>query len=192
MKTTTRFLTGLLLSSFMAASALANVLVSNAPFAESNFGQQTDANSASYSQMFVAPAGSILESIRWWGFHGLDSMGASFDNFVVTLDGVVQTGALSVVSSSAFFDEYTLDIADTALSGSVLSIVNDSFDVEWYWQSAPAEGNPFAPDASAVAFSLIGHFDETPPGNGVPEPQTLLLVLGAIGMMALAKLRKAI
>jgi PEP-CTERM motif-containing protein len=143
------------------------------------FGQQSDAGSGAYSQAFTVPAGSVLEAVRWYGFHGANSLGAAFDNFAVTIGGVQQTGALTVNPISQFFDEYTLDVPDAAFASGSLEIVNDSFDVEWFWQSAAAVGNPSAPDAAAVAFSLIGRVG--PVVASVPEPSTLSLLL-AIGL----------
>ena len=186
MKVAMKFLIGVVLSSALVGGGLANELDGRAPFQGNSFGQQSDANSAPYSQTLVAPANSILEAIRWWGFHGLASMGPSFDNFVVTLDGVVQTGALTVKKSSPFFDEYTLDIADIALTPSSLSVLNDSFDVEWYWQSASAVGNAAAPDANAVSFGLIGHAVAQ-----VPEPTTFLLILCGMAALALGRSRRS-
>lgn len=180
-----KFLIGLALSSALASGALADELVGLAPFSGSSFGQQSDGNSAPYTQGFTAPANSILEAIRWWGFHTLDSGGSIYDNFVVSLDGAVQSGVLSIVSGTDF-DEYTLDIADAALTASSLTIVNDSFDVEWFWQSTSAVGNPASPDATAVAFSLIGSRSA---GQSVPEPTSLLLMLAAMAALAVGRSR---
>lgn len=156
MRIVMKSLLGLLVGTILAGGAVAVELVGRRQFAESAFGQQSDASVPDYTQSFVAPEGSVLEAIRWWGFHGPNSLGSSFDSFVVGLGGVAQTGALSVTRASPFFDEYTLDVTDAALTASTLSIFNDSGDVEWFWQSATAIGNPSAPDAIAVAFSLIG------------------------------------
>jgi len=185
MKTVMKYLMGLVLSSTLVGGVFANELDGRTPYQGESFGQQSDANSATYTQAFVAPANSILESIRWWGFHGLNSIGPSFDNFVVALDGVVQSGSLTVTSSSPYFNEYTLDIADAPLSASSLSILNNSSNVEWYWQSASALGNAAAPDASAVTFRLIGHTVSV-----VPEPTMFLLMLCGIATLALGRSRR--
>ena len=183
MKTTTRLLAALVLSIGLAGGALADVLAGNAPFLGASSGQQSDANSATYSQAFVAPANSTFEAIRWWGFHSANSMGSAYDNFVVSLDGIAQAGTLSVVDG-ATSNEYTLNIGHVAGAFSQLSIVNNSFDVEWFWQSAAAQGNSAAPDASAVAFSLVGGV--TP----VPEPHTAAMLLAGLAALGLGKARR--
>ena len=187
MRSLSKLVNTLMLCAAMASSAWAAELVGNAAFAGSSFGQQSDPGAGSaYSQNFSPPSGAVLEAVRWWGFHGAVSGGPGFDNFVVVLGGVVLTGTLTITSTSAFFDEYTLDIVDTVLSGTTLSIINDSLDVEWFWQSAPASGNPGAPSGDAVAFSLIGHLDVL----AVPEPSSLaLFVLGAGCLLRAAKAR---
>ena len=168
----------------LASTSSAAELVGSPALAGQSFGQQSDASTMpAYSQAFVAPLGAVVEAIRWWGFHGQNSMGAGFDNFVVLLDGVVQTGALTVTSSSPFFDEYTLDIPDAALTASTLSVINDSLDVEWFWQSAPAVGNPAAPDAEAVSFSLIGHID----AFEVPAPPSHHVAFAALVALAICR-----
>lgn len=177
---------GFVLAWGLSGGVMAGVVIAgNAPFTGGASGQQSDANSAPYSQNFATPQGAVIESITWWGFHGQDSMGSDFDNFLVSLGGVVQTGTLAVTPVFDFY-MYVLDIADTALTATSLSIVNDSFDVEWYWQSAAAVGNTDAADAFATAFHLIGQLPQEP-GNKVPEPQTLLLVLGALGVLSMSR-----
>jgi len=179
-------LVALLLTAGLAGQALADTLAGNSPYAQESFGQQADAGSGSYVQTFATPTDTVLEAIQWWGFHGGSSGGAGFDSFVVTLDGVVQSGALTSVAVTAangsyLYDIYTLDVADTKLTASTLGIVNDSSDVEWYWQSAAAIGNPGQASATEVAFGLLGQV------AAVPEPGSLTLML--LGLAGLAGLR---
>jgi hypothetical protein len=188
MRALLKSLVGLWFGLALAAGSLAAEVVGRVPFADEPWGQQSDASSPPpYSQSFDAAGGSLLEVIRWWGFHGPHSLGSDFDDFVVMLDGVVQSGALTVAHVSPFFDEYTLDVPDADLSASALSVVNNSPDVEWFWQSAAAVGNNHAPDTSAVAFSLIGR----PAAATVEEPEMALLILAAVAAMALARQRRA-
>ena len=179
-----RVMLGLAATLVSLSSAYAAELVGRPPYTGAPFGQQSDQSSGpAYTQSFVSPSGKVLEAIRWWGFHGANSGGASFDNFVVSLDGVVQAGALSVTSAFGDVDEYTLDIADVVLAASTLSISNDSGDVEWFWQSATASGNPDTPDATDVAFSLIGR-DGT---VSVSEPRGMALALCALAALGLVR-----
>lgn len=186
MKIAMKPLLGMLVGAVMAAGVMADQLVGATPFSGSAFGQQSDGNSAPYAQAFVAPSGTVLDAIRWWGFHTDNSMGSAFDNFVVTIDGVAQAGTLSVLSGATGFDEYTLDIVDVALTGSMLGIVNDSTDVEWFWQSSTAVGNAGAPDAAGVAFSLIGRQATF----NVDEPASVGLALAALTMLGAAQRRR--
>ena len=164
------------LGAVSATSPQAAELVGLAPHVAAASGQQADAATGAYAQGFAAPAGAVLEAIRWWGFHGANSEGPAFDNLLVLLDGVPQQGALSVVVVSGMY-EYTLDIDDAPLLASSLSLLNDSLDVEWFWQSAAAPGG--LPDAQNVAFSLLGRIDRTE----VPEPTSAALLLAGLAVM---------
>lgn len=190
-------LAGLLLGIGLGSAALANPVAGNTPYVNQSWGQQADQGSGGYTQAFTAPSGTVLEAIQWWGYHGLDSGGAAFDNFVVTLGGDVQSGvltrmAVTAADGSYLYDLYTLDVADSLLAATSLSIINDSGDVEWYWQSATAVGNPGQASADGVAFQLLGHADATGPTGTLPEPASLSLVLLALtGLRAGASRRPA-
>jgi hypothetical protein len=161
MHDTMKFLSALCCTVALFGAADAAVISARAPYADAASGQQSDAAAPAFVQSFSAPAGAVLEAIRWWGFHGDNSLGATFDHFVVTLDGVAQSGTLSIVTGS-LFDEYSLD-------------------VEWFWQSATAllpGGDDGAPDPADVGFSLIGHLGVA----SVAEPGTVPLSLFAMAM----------
>jgi hypothetical protein len=167
-----------------AGGAQAAELAGQRPFAGSAYGQQSDANAMpAYTQSFSVPAGSTLESITWWGYHGVNSMGAAYDNFVVALDGVVYSGTLAVDDSSPLFSKYTLAVAPTPLAATSLSILNDSPDVEWFWQSAESTGS--GPHASDVAFSLQGESF-----NAAPAASTHALMLAGLLGLAAARRRR--
>jgi hypothetical protein len=59
---------GWLLSALLVGSAMASVVAEALPFSSGAEGQQSDQNSTSFSQAITAPAGTVLEAIRWWGF----------------------------------------------------------------------------------------------------------------------------
>ena len=171
-----------LLAGVVAAGNASAELISSPLYGSAAYGQQSDQGTGlAYEQAFTAPASSVLTAIRWWGFHSQDSGGSAFDNFVVMLDGQVQTGSLSVVPGG-FFNEYTLDVPDVALTASMLSIFNDSSDVEWFWQSASAVGNPDSPHSTAVAFSLLGQ-----PAAPIDEPGVPTLIAAALAGLAWAR-----
>lgn len=164
------------------APALAGSLAFDAPQGTRN-GLQSDASSgpplsASY---FVGATGGIVTSIVWWGYHGANSGGESFDNFAVWLDGAQQSGSLTKTAVSDF-TRYELDIADIAvqaMQSGDLEILNDSFDVEWFWQYANTD-NP------QMSFSL----DSNPRTVSVPEPGSLALAgLALLGLTSSARRR---
>ncbi len=185
MRAMLKTLVGLCVGTALAGGSLAAQVTGRAAFEGESDGQQSDASVPAYIQSFTAPGGTLLEAIRWWGFHGEHSNGSAFDNFVVTLDGVPQSGEL-VKSPSPHFDEYTLYFDDIVLTASELSVVNDSLDVEWFWQSAAKVGNSDLPDAIDVAFSLIGR----PGGLTVDEPEMPSLILAAIAALVWARNRR--
>jgi hypothetical protein len=183
--------TALLFAAALLGSASAEVVASLAPYSAASFGVQSDASVTVLPQAFVAPPDTVVEAIRWFGFHSVDSGGTAYDQFVVSLGGVVQSGTLmrlSVLDISGVFlyDEYILDIPDTALLANSLSIVNDSPDVEWFWQSALAVGSADSPSAEDRAFMLIGR-QETPGAGTAPEPSSLALAVAALALCGLGR-----
>jgi hypothetical protein len=159
-----------------AAAANAANLVNQPPQTDFLNGLQVDNSTGPFSQTFTAPALSVLESITWWGFHGGNSGGSAFDDFAVHLGGVPQAGTLTV--STVLLDDqseltrYTLDVVDVPLTATSLEIVNDSLDVEWFWQYAAGGG----PNADNLAYALTGSL--------VLEPATHLMVLAGLAGIA--------
>ena len=174
-----------LLATALAAAnlpAAAALLAGQAPLAAPD-GEQVDASTPPLSQGYVLGSAGVLESIAWWGFHDSTSGGAAFDNFVVSLDGVGQTGSLSKTDAGAELTRYELDITDIALASGhtgSLAVVNDSLDVQWFWQLSNA-------GTRSLSYSLLGSAAAVP----VPEPAGWALVLFALACARTARARRA-
>lgn len=175
--------------SFAAAAVLAGtagagdaaILAGQDPVAARN-GVQADAGAGAYSQSYTAVAGQ-LETIEFWGY-GIDvaQLGTMLDIFELRLNGTVMTGTWSTATVGEL-TLYTLDIPDQPLAGGPgsLSVLNDTFDFEWYWQGTTAAlFNPRVP--FPVAFRLNGTLANT---GTIPEPGSLALVaLAGLGLLA--------
>ena len=160
--------------SLLSVSSQADVLFERSPGVSALDGIQSDAATTAYQQGFPALTGATLDKIVWWGFHGSDSGGSTFDSFEVFLGSAQLTG--TVTSSQDFgglvgLNEYVLDIADTPLTADTIDIWNNSLDVEWYWQTV-------SPGSDLTAFRLEG----TRGSQQIPEPGLLSL----LGIAALA------
>ena len=166
------------LAMMLALTGPANAadLVAQPPQTADLNGLQADNSTGSFAQGFSAPAMSVLDSITWWGFHGSNSAGPGLDAFAVYLDGVLQFGTLTaapvVLDDLSELTRYTLDVADAPLTAMSLEIVNDSPDVEWFWQYSAISG----PNTDSLAFTLTGSL--------VPEPSTYLLLLSGLAVVA--------
>lgn len=164
-----------------ATPAAAAELVGRPPVSGLN-GEQVDAAAGPLPQAFTSSVSGTIESIVWWGFHGENSEGADFDNFLVLLNGEDQTGDqtgdLTKTEDQNGLTRYELDIVDSPLiAGNLgeLDILNDSEDVEWFWQYSSTE-------RAWLAFSLQGT---------VPEPNSMALVaLAGFAWVAVRRQRK--
>jgi hypothetical protein len=160
-----------------ATPAAAVELVSRPPVSDLN-GAQVDLATGPFPQEFVSSVSGTIESIVWWGFHSENSEGAGFDNFLVLLNGQDQTGDLTKTEGENGLTRYELDIVDTPLiagASGELDILNDSEDVEWFWQYSNVE-------EEQLAFSLQGT---------IPEPNSMALVgLAGLAWVAMRRQRK--
>lgn len=167
-----RFLIFTLLCTLLSVSSQADVLFEQSPYSVALDGIQSDASTPpAYQQVIPTLAGSTLDKIVWWGFHGSNSAGSSADSFEVFLGGNLVTGSLSSAQYSGVpgLTEYVLDITDTSLTATTIDIWNNSDDVEWYWQTVS--------QSDLTAFRLEG----TRASQPIPEPG----VLGLFGIAAL-------
>lgn len=158
----------------LSLSAAAVPLVDSPPLPGLQ-GWQVDQGAGSLEQDFTAAAAGTLQAIAWWGYHGSNSKGSAFDQFVVSLNGVQQAGTLSSTVGADGVVNYVLAIPERSLAAGAgtLTLVNDSPDVEWFWQWADAQGN-------TMAFQLLA----------VPEPGSLALMgLGAAVLLFVARRR---
>ena len=170
-----------------AAATSADVLYSQAPTLIGLNGIQADGSTGPYSQNFTVASGAMLESIEWFGYHGLDSAGPSVDLFTVQINGseVVASSLTSYTLATfgnAVLYKYVLDIDDIAIVSGTLELAN-GVDTEWFWQCAQGTDCGVLPDdidpaIYKTAFTLNGTV------SAVPEPQTGALILLGLAAMA--------
>jgi len=177
---------GLLLA-LAAATAFAapTQLAGASPVRNVPAGEQADAAvaPADLPGVSFASAAATVTSVQWWGYD-LGGLGGP-DDFEVKLNGFALAGIFSAATDAVDIDlgvdvlKYTLDLAPgfvIAAGPGTLGVVNNSLNVEWYWQSSPA-----APGAAASqSFRLIGEPTVVP----VPEPGAMGLVLLALSLLA--------
>ncbi len=171
----------------LSASAAASVLQENLP-STALVGQQSDASSNSpLVTQIISLAGPVtINSFTWWGY---DLGGAidPVDDFLVTGDLIGAGGTWSIVSTQVIDSdvelvEYRLDLDQSvSFAGGTtsVSVVNNSLDVEWYWQGSSDIDGP-------RAYSIEG----TRQTQDIPEPGSLALLGLALAGLGLARVRR--
>jgi hypothetical protein len=173
-----------------AGASSASLLAGFDPYTAAPNGVGADPANTAYTQVFTAPSGATLDKIVWWGYRQREDPPGTADDFTVQLDAVTQIGTLTTLSYFGFGNadlvQYTLDVADTVLTATELTIVSNAPSFEWYWQSADAA--TFADPGFRVAFNLLG----TLPVATTPEPGSLALVALAGLALLVAQRRRAV
>jgi len=209
----------LVLTSFAALPAGADVIFSNAPvdggaagISDFGYGQQE------LDDFVLDPGGATITDIHWWGAYG-DAPDPTTDDFTIRFFTDVAgdpnsaffhevnvgsvTRAATGMTASAWGDhdggvvyEYSVDLpASISLGGGTtfyVSILNDT-DSQWGWLEDGSQSHWFrGSDGSSWLSSGRGtNFAFELTGAPIPEPTTMLMLggLGA-GLASARKLRK--
>ena len=175
-----------------AVEAAPVLLDGKPPVANALAGEQSDQAVAPASRPVTSfsSVAATVTSVQWWGYD-LAGLGGP-DAFVVSINGTPLTGAVSVLAAPPEIDvgvdvsRYTLNLGSAfnlAAGAAVLSVVNDTDMVEWYWQAAVTPVGA----APAYSFRVFGE----PAAVTVPEPGALALVALALVALKAGRLRKA-
>lgn len=196
----------LLLSAALACAALANLaqaapvpLVQVPPDTQTADGIQADTGTGPLDVQLQVGATLPLLSLTWWGYHLPGSAGS--EQFEVRLNGDLvgsQSQPLGQISSTPTGKQLT-DPAGSpdlvsliryellfapgvqSLAGSnLLSIGNEDFGAQWFWQGSGAGTDPYR-----ASLTLVGDR-----ANPVPEPMSLALVLAALAAAGATRLRR--
>ncbi len=184
----------------LAAALAVSAAVSAAPVQVLGFapdttaltGWEADANTPAMTVDVTVAGGWEVTRIEWWGY-GL-FIADPTDAFVVELGGTalpapsgkqqVATIADPSLPDPVALYRYAIDLAPGTYFGTgapaTLSILNDTFDMAWYWQGMAPGGN------SDVAYAIFAA-----PPTAVPEPLSLALVLAALAAAGIAGRRCA-
>lgn len=175
-------LVGLVLAggALLSANASATVLLERLPSATLN-GVQADAATVPYAETLSLAGPASIEKISWWGYD-LGGIPGAVNDFAVGFNSVTQSGSIteSPDANGLTLFEMTLNSGFAFGGGATtLDLINNSLDVEWYWQGS---------DSQTRAFRLEGVQQVQP----TPEPGTLwLLGLGMLGVAFASRVRAA-
>jgi hypothetical protein len=170
----------------VGASAAVVQVAGSPPDTTQLVGAQSDTGTTPESQSVSAFSGSVV-SIDWWGYDLLQPQGGSTDAFLVSLGGTSLTGTVDRSDVGTFFDnnqtgfvlfKYTLTLTNQMMfsNPSLLEVLNDSVDAEWYWQKTPG--------GDSLAYAI---YIDRPDGQ-LPEPTALALVM--VALLAVAAQRR--
>lgn len=145
-------------------NASATVLLEQAPSTSFN-GVQADAATGTFSASLSLAGPVLIEKISWWGYD-LGGVPGAVNDFVVDLDALTQAGTITESSAANGLTLYQMTLSTGYAFGgglTTLALINNSLDVEWYWQGT---------DAQRQSLRLEG----VQQGQPVPEPEILSLL----------------
>nr|WP_315182275.1 PEP-CTERM sorting domain-containing protein [uncultured Albidiferax sp.] len=158
-------------------------------------GQQSDGGTTPYVENVNITGPAFVTGITWWGYY-LAGEDPNIDNFLIngtaltSFPAIVRTdvgdlddGNGGTVNLYQYFLNLSGVNAEYFPGGPVdLGILNDSLDLEWYWQGSSSD--PFGPRAYLVEGDLVR--------QEIPEPSSIALfglALLALGASRARKLR---
>ncbi|MBL8396672.1 MAG: PEP-CTERM sorting domain-containing protein [Candidatus Accumulibacter sp.] len=178
-----KFQTGLLVcGALLAANVSATVIVERLPTTTATGIQADNSSGAPYTES-VSLAATSINRLTWWGYYL--GGGPADDLFVAQFDGLNLAGSVTSFAAGQVdgidLYRYELALATPYLfaGGSDLQIdlINDSLDVQWFWQGAASAGGN-APRALSLTR------------NDVPEPGMLaLLAIGGMSLLLVSRYR---
>ncbi|BDT68987.1 hypothetical protein os1_31740 [Comamonadaceae bacterium OS-1] len=156
-------------------------------------GQQSDGGTTPYVESINVTGPAAITGITWWGYYltgedaGTDSFlinGSSLAAFpaVVRTDvGDLDDGSGGTVNLYQYFLNLSGVNAQYFAGGPTdLGILNDSLDVEWFWQGSTTD--LYGPRAYLVQGDLLR--------QEVPEPSSIALFGLALAALGVARARK--
>ncbi len=175
----------------VSASAMPVQLAADLPINGDLLGEQSDAAVLPADRptaSFVSVAAAIT-SVQWWGYD-LAGLGG-LNQFFVRVNGNALTGTLTVLASPPEIIpgvdvlRYTLDLGtafNVGAGSKTLTVLNDSDQVEWYWQSSAVGATPL------MSLRVLGLAAASAP---VSEPGAMALVAAALLALRLGSRNRA-
>lgn len=160
-------------------------------------GEQADGLVSAYLETISLTGPVTITSVTWWGYYLDPDSDLSADNFVLggfipipipspiqrTEFALIDRDADSHTNNSVTLYQYVLDLQSSPVffdvGIDVLSLINDSTDLDWYWQ-----GNSGTSGTRAYRIEVFQQ------EQNVPEPGALALFGLALAGLALVRRQK--